>query len=185
MYTWLAIFGTKISIPEMKFIFKLSVMLYIQPSDFLRSKIIELKTAILHCPDDHFFNLQSVIAQTLGVDEEGIVWLAVDKPVSCAGESTGSFDVVLNYHKKDTPYDLDVLGDASTVSHDDWTCPGFAKNALNKGKIVLRVQVMDIDYWQQKTSLFKNISHRFHQLFAGSHEEDAKQHIYSDHRMSA
>jgi hypothetical protein len=147
---------------------------------------MQIQTAILHCPEDHFFNQQAVMADMLELDEQGILWLTVNKPVSCSDNDAASFDIVLNYHKAGLAFDLDILGDAKVItSHDEIeTLSQEKKAAFESGKLLLRVEIIDADYWEQKTPVFKLIAHKLRYMFSG-HSKNVEQQLYPDHQMSA
>jgi hypothetical protein len=155
-------------------------------SDILRDKIMQIRTAIVHCPEDHFFQQQAVIGRTLELDEKGELWLSVDKPVNCADNGDGCFDVVLNYQKKGLPFDLDILGEARLIDGADEikNLSARKKAELKKGKIILRIHIIDVDYWQHKKPVFKTMAKKIKDIFSHTGTNE-KQEAYSNHSVSA
>lgn len=130
----------------------------------LRQKIMQVETAIVHSAGNSLSNLQSVFAHTLRVDNEGIIWLLLDQTPACAPSYQSSFEVILNYHKKGLSYDLDILGQAMVVTGRELA----GSNECSQDAVLLRVQVTDVDYWEQKPSVKNIIMTRFPRLFPAS-----------------
>ena len=79
-----------------------------------------------------------------------------------------SFEVILNYHKKGLPYDLDVLGHARAATREEMA----RLDEYMQENLLLRVQVTDIDYWEQEPSVLKNIiMTRFPRLFPATSDQ--------------
>src|ERR1700712_5243608 len=144
-------------------------MLHVKKSAFLRNKIMQIKTAILHCPDDEFFNLQAVDTNVLKLDENNYLWLSVAKPVSYDDEVT-SFDVVLNYHQKGGLFDLDILGEARLLTDEEEikNLPAVIAREHKKGKLILHVHILDLDFWEEKPPVLKTLAKRIRYMFASS-----------------
>jgi len=146
---------------------------------------MQIETASLHCSQDKFFQLHAVEAHTLELDDRDFLWLSVDKPVECTAGANNSFDIVLSYHKGGLPFDLDILGDAKLVDgHQEPALPVKAAAAAGNGKLVLKVQIIDVDYWERKPPVFKSIVHKLRYMFSGKQVTSNKQ-LYADHQMSA
>jgi hypothetical protein len=125
----------------------------------LRQKIMQVETAIIHCSESSLFNLQSVFARTLQVDNHGIIWLLPEQAPDCSPVHPSSFEVILNYHKKGLQFDLDVLGKASILTGKEAPkiLMALGQKPYDSESILLRVQVTDIDYWEQKPMVLKDI----------------------------
>ena len=169
-------------------VIQLCIMLHVKKSAFLRNRIKQIKTAILHCPDDEFFNLQAVSTNVLKLDDNNYLWLSVDKPVSCEGEATTSFDIVLNYNHKEGNFDLDILGEARLLTDEEEikSLPAVIAREVKKGKLILHVHILDLDFWEQKPPVLTSIAKKIKYMFATpgvSNSED--QQVYSDRQMSA
>ncbi len=160
----------------------------IRQQAFLREKIMQIGTAVLHCPEDHLANVQAVFARTLDFTEKKVLWLAIDKPFTCSdADLSVPFDIVLNYHKAGVPFDLDLLGEARMLVADEAAAdlPSAVKAAAKKGKWVLRVSIIAVDYWEQKASLLSTMARKLQGLFHTSATAADSQEIYPAHQMSA
>lgn len=149
---------------------------------------MQIKTAILHCPDDEFFNLQAVSTNVLKLDEDNYLWLSVDKPVSCEGEAATSFDIVLSYHQKGGLFDLDILGEARLLTDEEEikSLPASIAREIKKGKLILHVHILDLDFWEQRPPVLKSIAKKIRYMFANPDvSNSANQQVYPDHQMSA
>jgi len=137
---------------------------------------------ILHCPEDDFFHLEAVDAMVLHVDDKGYLWLSVDPPAECMNNIMPSFDVVLNYQKKGVDFDMDILGEAVLFKDDEdiRLLPGKARKELHKGKLLLQVHIIDIDYRQRGNNILRTAAQKMRQLFASSHVEEQEEPVYSN-----
>ena len=167
-------------------IIQLCIMLSVKQSGFLQKKIKHIQTAILHCPDDEFFNMQAVMARVLKLDQEGCLWLSVDKPIDCSGTGVGSFDIVLNYHQHGESFDLDILGEAHLLTTDEISSlPAAFIKEHRKGKLILQVNILDLDYLEHKPPVYQIIAQKIRYMFHSHGAGHDKQHIYPERQMSA
>ncbi|MFT3935952.1 MAG: hypothetical protein QM726_20145 [Chitinophagaceae bacterium] len=158
-------------------------MLSRKKHSFLKDRIHRISDVILHCPEDDFFNLQSVEAQVLHIDERGYLWLAVEPPADCLQNALPSFDVVINYQQHGVEFDMDILGEAVLFSgsgDEIDILPNKARKELTKGRLLLEVHIIDIDYRQQGNNILKNAALKMRQLFAAPTVEEEKEPVYSN-----
>ena len=156
-------------------------------SDTLRDKISQTGTAVIHCTEDNFFNQEAVMATIIQVDKNGNLWMAVDKPVKCMDGSSGSFDIVVNCHNQGLSFDMDILGDAKLITAEQEinALPADAIAMYNDGKLILRVDILDIDYWERKMPIYKSIAHKIKYMFSIPATENNKERLYGERQMSA
>ena len=132
-------------------------MRFILTTSQLRQKIMQVKTAIIHCAENSFFNFQSVFAQTIRVDDNRVIWLLPGQVPACGAAPEPGFEVILNYHKQGLSFDLDVLGQATIISGDAIKEMGGEKYRRESNDVLLRVEITDVDYWEQASSSLKDI----------------------------
>ena len=150
---------------------------------FLRTKIHHMRTAMLHCPDGAFFNLRAVMVRILELDEPGYLWLAADKPAIDGETGFESFDILLNYYIRGVSFDLDILGEASICTDEtaiNSLTPG-AQAEYSNGNLLLKVRIIDIDYWECTIPIIKRIAGKILRRFPGpTAEKDSILHLPPD-----
>jgi len=154
----------------------------------LREKLEQIPTAILHCYGNGFVKLGATLAHTVQLDDDGILWLYADRPVECiSSNESESFDVALNYYQQGCAFDLDIIGECWLINQAEAVdrLPEFAKEPGNKGKLLLRVQLMDVDYSEHKPAIFGSILDKVKHMFARHDSHHEREEMYHNHKLSA
>ncbi|HTL09571.1 MAG TPA: hypothetical protein VL307_14970 [Chitinophagaceae bacterium] len=134
-----------------------------------------MRTAIVHFQDDGVFQQLSVFARIVELDPECNLWLAVAEPLMSEIVAPAAFDVLLNYYMEGVSFDLDILGRAS-ICEDDSMIKQYSGNAgIGKpGKqLLLKVEIVDIDYWEYSVPIIKRIARKLLQGFSSPFAESS------------
>lgn len=134
-------------------------MLSVQQYCFIRTKIRQMQNAMLYFADASFFNLHSAFARIIALDEECSLWVTVNKPVSHERLLPIPLEVLVNYYLSDVPFDLDMMGEAILCT-DETTVKQFLPNDQNITRneiLLLKLKIIDIDYWEHTMPLVKRI----------------------------
>ena len=126
--------------------------------DFIREKIIDIKTALFRSELDPELQLPNNIIQTLTVENDRTIWFFT----SCNNNQVKNIDAVfyayLNYQKKGTGSRLQLSGIASLVKTDDeglFSIYNYPKSSY--GKVVLvKMKIMQAEFFENK--IVENIS---------------------------
>jgi len=164
-------------------------MQLIHQTGLLREKLQQIPTAIVHCYGSGFVKLGATLAHTLQVDDDGILWLYTDRPVDCisSGNEGESFDVALNYYQQGCPFDLDIIGECWLINPAEAgrELPEFANELSNKGKLLLKVKLMDVDYSAHRPAIIDSILDKVLHVFSRHSNRHQAQEIYPGHKLSA
>lgn len=143
---------------------------------FILKKIQFLQTAILHCHTNSVLKLPTSVVQTLYTDDVGCVWLSVGKPTQYIHEFDRSFNVQLNYYKKNSPFYLNTSGIARVVTDPEELnlLPENLKAVYDAQKLLICVRITEANYFENQRNTEKNIYQKCRQtitsLFYGSNE---------------
>ena len=116
---------------------------------FIAAVIGNLGTSVFHDYRDEMDRLQSGIADTINVDEDGTIWALVNDRDTRCSEPGEEFPVGLHYYKKSNPFYLNISGKAS-IGQQPFDKEGYR---LLSDKILLRIKIFKAEYvdLQEKT----------------------------------
>jgi len=139
--------------------------------DFLKEKIIEIKTALFRTELNPELQLPNNIIQTLKVEDDGTVWFFT----SCNGMHINNIDrsfyAYLAYQKKGSDCHLQLSGKATLVKTGDeglFSICNYAKGSY--GKLVLvKMKIMHAEFFENKylvnNTWTEKLMYNFSQLF--------------------
>lgn len=129
---------------------------------FIAAVISNLGTSVFHDYRDETGKLQSGMADTIKVDEDGNIWALVNGRDTGHSEPGEEFPVGLHYYKKNSPFYLNISGKAS-LGQDSFDKEGYR---LLADKILLRIKILKAEYVElQRKSLTGRMNGFFETLY--------------------
>ena len=125
--------------------------------EFLRKKIVEIKTALFRSESDADLKLPDNIIRTLRVEDDGTVWFFTTCNGNYARFINKPFYATLAYYKKDTGCSIQLGGNATVVENDYKSPFHNRRNDEDAYKIVLvKMKIIQAGVFENKS--FGNIS---------------------------
>ena len=143
--------------------------------NFITNKINQLQTALLHIHSNSLLKLPSVMIETVHVDSEGYIWIAINKPLQYIHELDRNFYVGLNFYKKGESFYLNTYGWAKVVLdiEEIKQIPGHIKALQNK-QMIICVKILEASYYENQPKSIQNIFQKCKQtlseLFIGNND---------------
>ena len=136
---------------------------------FIKDRIGEIRSAILHCMSDELIKIPSSIITVLRVDENGQLWFFVKRPAQVMFDHEKSFPARLQFYRKGKPFFLHVTGYAG-VSDNKEAINEFTnleketEDIAMQNLMLIKLKMTKAEYYEQKPSTPERfIVHRFFQ----------------------
>ena len=174
--TDLKICGTDISY---HFIFLTTTIIFMTTQNqlgFISDKIRQLQTAILYCHSNSVLQIPASLVHSQHVDEEGCIWMYINKPDQYVHEFDSTFHVALNYYKKGTPFFLNTYGIARVVDSTTGLkqLPPDLLQAFNNNKLLICIRILEANYYENQPkpamNLLQKCTQSLSNLFLGSND---------------
>ena len=143
---------------------------------FISDKIRQLQTAILYCHSNSVLQIPASLVHSQHVDEEGCIWMYINKPDQYLHEFDSNFHVALNYYKKGTPFFLNTYGIARVVdsTSDLKQLPQDLLQAFNNNKLLICIRILEANYYEKEPkpamNLLQKCTQSLSNLFLGSND---------------
>lgn len=143
---------------------------------FISDKIRQLQTAILYCHSNSVLQIPASLVHSQYVDEEGFIWMYINKPDQYMHEFDSNFHVALNYYKKGTPFFLNTYGIARVVDSKTELkqFPNDLLQAIDNTKLLICIRILEANYYENQPKPSMNILQKCTQslsnLFLGSND---------------
>lgn len=127
--------------------------------NFIKLKIEELQTAVLHNCSNRILTVPSGVVKTLQVDATGCIWFSIAKPLQHIAEFDLRFPVEMDYYQKGCPFYLNIKGMARLVIDPEEinSLPSDLINGLEPGKVFTCVKITSANYHERNSSTDRNL----------------------------
>ena len=119
---------------------------------FIKDRIGEIRSAILHSMSNELIKIPSSIITVLRADENGHLWFFIKKPVQVMFDHEKSFPVRLQFYRKGKPFYIHVTGYAE-VSDNNEVINEFTnleKDIAMQNLMLIKLKMTKIEYHEQK-----------------------------------
>lgn len=121
---------------------------------FIRTKINQLRTAVMYSMSNSILRLPNGIISAIKVDDEGQLWFISRGPVAGVKEYEQSFPARLCFYRKGYDFHVEVSGKA-TVVNNQYT--GVDTEEAGGEKVLLiKMSMLNIEYTEPHTRRPKN-----------------------------
>jgi len=148
--------------------------------EFIRTRIYDIRTALLYSLSDDIIKLPTSLISVLKVDDKGQIWFLMNRPQQAMEKDEQKFPARLQFYRKGKPFYMQVTGRASLVENMAglnhlFSIPRTLRKAASHNLIVVRLKMDSVEYHEQPAvSKPMNTARRFLQylytsVFAPSH----------------
>ncbi len=115
---------------------------------FIREKIIQLRSAVMYDASDGLVKLGNDIVTAIRVDDDGQLWFVTHNPPQRIEECEQSFPARLCFYRKGIHFTMEISGKATIVNNDYtddyvWTEADRAKQPM---KVLVKLAMINIEY---------------------------------------
>ncbi|MET0638250.1 MAG: hypothetical protein ABWZ25_19625 [Chitinophagaceae bacterium] len=111
---------------------------------FIREKIIHLRTAIMYSMSNELIRLPNSIVEAVNLDEGGNLWFVCKPPVQGIGHIEHKFPARLHFYRKGSNYNVEVSGTA-TIINNEYT-NYFAADSNGVRPLLIRMNMLNVEY---------------------------------------
>lgn len=111
---------------------------------FIKEKIIEVGSAILYNEADDIFKLPTSLIIIRHIDDEGHIWVGMNKPSQSLDAFEKEFPVRLEFFKKGKDYNLEVMGNAFIPDSEEIMLSNLS---TLKNQILVKVKIINAKYF--------------------------------------
>lgn len=148
--------------------------------EFIRTRIYDIRTALLYSLSDDIIKLPTSLISVLKVDDKGQIWFLMNRPQQAMQKDEQKFPARLQFYRKGKPFYMQVTGRASLVENMAglnhlFSIPRTLRKAASHNLIVVRLKMDSVEYHEQPAvNKPMNTARRFLQylytsVFAPSH----------------
>ena len=140
---------------------------------FIKDRIGEIRSVILHSISNELIKIPSSIITVLRVDENGQLWFFVKRPAQVMFDHEKSFPARLQFYRKGRPFFLQVTGYAG-VSDNKEAINEFTnleketEGIAMQNLMLIKLKMTKAEYYEQKSSSCERFSvqHFFQNLYS-------------------
>lgn len=130
--------------------------------EFIRSRIYEIRTALLYSLSDEIIKLPTSLISVLKVDEKGQIWFLMNRPPKLMEKNEQKFPARLQFYRKGKPFYMQVSGRAALVENMAALSHLFSatrtiRKAVSHNLIVVKLKMDNVEY-HEKTVAGKPMS---------------------------
>ncbi|SRR5260221_9719117 len=136
---------------------------------FIKDRIAEIRSAILHSMSSELIKIPSSIITVLKIDEVGQLWFFVKKPLQVMFDHEKSFPARLQFYRKGKPFYIHVTGyadvsDNKEIINDLTGLEKKTEDIAMQNLMLIKLKMTKAEYYEQKPSSPERFSvHRFFQ----------------------
>lgn len=121
---------------------------------FIREKIIQLRSAVMYVSSDELVKLGNDIVTAIRVDDDGQLWFVTNNPPQKIEECEQSFPARLCFYRKGIDFSMEISGKANIVNYNySYDQPGKSKEP---GKVLVKLSMVNIEYTEPHAKRVKN-----------------------------
>jgi hypothetical protein len=129
--------------------------------DFLKSKIYQIRTAIISNEEKMAFGFPTCIVSALNVDESGSIWFLLDSNGRNVTEENIGFPVNLRFFRKGYYFTLNIDGLASIITHTKsvnriMRVPETEADVNLGSALMIKVKILHADCYEWEIGPYKS-----------------------------
>ncbi len=119
---------------------------------FISEKIHQLRNAVMYVSSNNPLKPGNDIVTAVKVDEEGQLWLLMNRPVFVK-ECEQTFPARLRFHRKGVPFFIEISGKATIVNNNYFNYADSGKKARSQypPKMLVKLSMVNIEYTEPHT----------------------------------
>lgn len=152
--------------------------------EFIRTRIYEIRTALLYSLSDKLITVPNSLISVLKVDDKGQIWFLMNRPQLKMERSEQKFPARLQFYKKGTPYHMAITGHACMVEeiaalNHLFNGARTVRKVASNNLVVVKLKMESVEYHEQvtakkpKNALSKMLQSLYASLFVPSHSYQA------------
>lgn len=122
---------------------------------FIIGKIEEIGVALFQCHVNSILKIPTNVINTLRVDEEGNIFIFMNRPQQQLSQFEREFPVSLNYFKKGKNYFVNVFGKARIIYDPEelysFKLSAEEMNMALHSEMLIKVKIYKADYYEKDT----------------------------------
>lgn len=122
---------------------------------FIREKIIQLRTAVMYVASDELVKLGNDIVTAIRVDDEGQLWFMTNNPHQRVEECEQNFPARLCFYRKGLDFSVEISGKASIVNND-YSYDYIVDKSSKAKKVLVKLAMVNIAYTEPHAKRAKN-----------------------------
>ena len=120
---------------------------------FIREKIIQLRSAVMYDSGKGIVKLGNDIVTAIRVDDEGQLWFVTGNSSQRVEECEQSFPARLCFYRKGVGFSMEISGKA-TIANSNY--PFDADSSQYQGKVLVKLEMKNIEYTEPHAKRAKN-----------------------------
>jgi hypothetical protein len=125
--------------------------------EFIRTRIYDIRTALLYSLSDDIIKLPTSLISVLKVDDKGQIWFLMNRPQQAMEKDEQKFPARLQFYRKGKPFYMQVTGRACLVENMAglnhlFSIPRTLRKAASHNLIVVRLKMDSVEYHEQASA---------------------------------
>jgi hypothetical protein len=119
---------------------------------FIREKIIQLRSAVMYDASDGLVKLGNDIVTAVRVDDEGHLWFVTNNPLQNIEECEQCFPARLCFYRKGIHFTMEISGRATIVNNDySYDYVSTESKSKKSKKVLVKLAMINIEYTEPHT----------------------------------
>ena len=147
--------------------------------DFIRTRIYDIKTALMYNLSDKLIKTPTSLISVLKVDDKGQIWFVMNRPPQQMEKSEQRFPARLQFYRKGKPYYMSISGQAAMVEeiaalNHLFNGPRTVRKVAANNLVVVKFKMNSVEYHEQesakkpKNAVSKMLQYLYNSLFVPS-----------------
>jgi hypothetical protein len=129
------------------FYYEILVMVNDANLQFIREKIIQLRSAVMYVASDELVKLGNDIVTAIRVDDEGQLWFVTNNPPQRVEECEQNFPARLCFYRKGIDFSMEISGKANIVNYNySYDHSGKVDGSKRSKKVLVKMAMINIAY---------------------------------------
>lgn len=124
---------------------------------FIREKIIQLRSAVMYVSSDELVKLGNDIVTAIRVDDEGQLWFVTNNPPQRVEECEQTFPARLCFYRKGLDFSMEISGKADIVNYNySYDHSGKEEGSKKSEKVLVKLTMINIEYTEPHAKRVKS-----------------------------